>query len=158
MKGFDLALWKNTYKQPGTRQPDAKGSLSIPISVLRELVNAYQNKTLPTERDERNNGQEIIKIPASAWLNNSDNEKAPKIKAEVRGWQEHLDIEAKKAAQADQNAASGGGGDWGFGGGQQQPPAQQQQPPAQQQPVGAGSAASNGAGNNHQASSFDIPF
>ena len=51
MKGFDLALWPNQYKTEGSRQPDARGSLSIPITVLRDLSQAYQAKELPTVMD-----------------------------------------------------------------------------------------------------------
>lgn len=99
MKGFDLALWPNQYKTEGSRQPDARGSLSIPISVLRDLAQAYQAKELPTAMDERNNC-EVVKLDASAWRNDPEGNK-PVIKCEVRSWEEQKAEIARKAAKAD---------------------------------------------------------
>ena len=99
MKGFDLALWPNQYKEAGSRQPDAKGHLAIPISVLRDLAQAYQAKELPTVMDERNNC-EVVKLVAAAWKNAPEGNK-PVIKVEIDSWTEAKEREAKKAARAD---------------------------------------------------------
>lgn len=97
MKGFDIALWPNDRKEPGSRQPDATGSISIPISVLRELSQAYQAKELPTTHDTRND-QEVIKLDVSAWRNAPvEGKRTPVIKAEVRSWSEQKErLEAMK--------------------------------------------------------------
>jgi hypothetical protein len=110
MKGFDLALWPNKYKQPESRQPDARGTLSIPISVLRDLSQAYQAKELPTEMDERNN-VEVVKLDASAWKNAPEGNK-PVIKCEIRDWTEQKEEIARKAAKADGAGAEPAAAGW----------------------------------------------
>ena len=99
MRGFDLALWPNERKQPGSKQPDARGTLAIPISVIRELSMAYQAKELPTEQDERNDC-EIVKLDCSAWKNAPEGNR-PVIKAEVRSWTEQQAEYARRAAAKD---------------------------------------------------------
>ena len=110
MKGFDLALWPNKYKTEGSRQPDARGSLSIPITVLRDLAQAYQAKELPTEMDERNNC-EVVKLDASAWKNAPEGNK-PVIKCEIRDWEEQKAEIARKAAKADGSGAEPASAEW----------------------------------------------
>ena len=99
MKGFEMALWPNQYKEPGSFQPDARGHISIPVSVLKELSIAYQQKELTVETDTRNN-LEYVKLTASAWKNDpSENAKRPVIKAEFRSFAEEKEAAAKKAAR-----------------------------------------------------------
>lgn len=100
MKGFELALWPNEYKEPGSFQPDARGHISIPVSVLKELSIAFQQKEITVETDTRNN-LEYVKLSASAWKNDpSENAKRPVIKAEIRNFSEEKEAAAKKAARA----------------------------------------------------------
>ena len=157
MKGFDLGLRKNDYKQPGSRSPDAKGKLKLPLKVCGEILRAHQNKTLKTVIDDYS-GEEVVELGASAWQNRGDNPKAPAISVKFNSYSEQLDLDAKAQARRDQeaqNASSNGFGDFdtGFGGQQQQPPQQQQSRP----PVGA--AAGNGAGSlGAEPNAEDIPF
>ena len=114
MKGFDVALWRNTYKQEGSRQPDLRGSISIPISVLRELSTAYQAKELTTEQDDRNEC-EVVKLDVSAWKNDPEGNR-PLLKAEVKNWTEMKEQQArrdaKNAAETAGASSGGGGSDW----------------------------------------------
>ena len=157
MKGFDLGLRKNDFKQPGSKQPDAKGKLKLPLKVCGEILRAHQNKTLKTVIDTYS-GEEVVELGASAWQNRGDNPKAPAISVKFNSLSEQLDLDARAQARRDQqaqNAMNDGFGsfDNGFGG-QQQPP--QQQPPQQgRQPVTAG----NGAGSlGNEPNAEDIPF
>ena len=103
-----MALWPNQYKEPGSSQPDARGALSIPLSVVKELAMAYQAKELPTETDQRNGDIEIVKLDVAAWKNDpGDNPKRPVIKCEVKSWPE---MKERQAARDAKNAASSGGG------------------------------------------------
>lgn len=113
MKGFDVALWRNTYKQEGSRQPDLRGSISIPISVLRELSTAYQAKELTTEQDDRNEC-EVVKLDVSAWKNDPEGNR-PLLKAEVKNWTEMKEQQARRDAKNAETAGAssgGGGSDW----------------------------------------------
>ena len=106
MKGFEMALWPNQYKEPGSFQPDARGHISIPVSVLKELSIAYQQKELTVETDTRND-LEYVKLSASAWKNDpSENAKRPVIKAEIRSFAEEKEAAAKKAARDAGNSAA----------------------------------------------------
>ena len=163
MKGFDLGLRKNDFKQPGSRSPDAKGKLKLPVKVCGEILRAHQNKTLKTVIDDYS-GEEVVELGASAWQNRGDNPKVPAISVKFNSYSEQLDLDAKAQARRDQealnNAQPGGFGDFNNGfGGQQQPPQQQQPPlnPVLTTPVGA--TAGNGAGNlGAEPNSHDIPF
>ena len=162
MKGFDLGLRKNDFKQKD-RAPDAKGKLKLPLKVCGEILRAYQNKTLKTVIDDYS-GEEVVELGAAAWQNRGDNPKAPVISVTFNSYSEQLDLDAKAQARRDQealnNAQPGGFGNFNNGfGGQQQPPQQQQPPlnPVLTTPVGAN--ASNGAGNlGAEPNSYDIPF
>ena len=110
MKGFDLALWPNKYKTPGSRQPDARGAVSIPVSVLKDLSIAYQKGELSTETDTRNGDIEIVKLDASAWRNEPEGNK-PVIKCEIQSWEEMKQRQAEREAKAAGAAAGGSGGD-----------------------------------------------
>ena len=103
-----MALWPNEYKTPGSFEPDARGFISIPISVLKELSIAYQKKEITLENDTRNN-VECVKLGASAWKNDpSDGKRRPVIKAEIRNFSEEqkaLQDAAERKAQKD--AAAG---------------------------------------------------
>jgi len=107
MKGFEMALWPNDNKEPGGTQPDATGFITIPISVLKELSIAYQQKQLPVENDTRNN-LEVVKLGASAWKNDPNNGKRqPVIKAVIRNFEEQKESAARKAQyEAERNGAS----------------------------------------------------
>lgn len=98
MKGFQFAIWPNKYKKEGSRQPDARGHVAFPISVLKELSQAYQKGELPVEADERNGGIEVVKLEASAWRNDPDGNK-PVISAEIKSWSEMAARAAEKAAK-----------------------------------------------------------
>lgn len=106
MKAFKFAIWPNTYKTPGSKQPDAKGHISIPIDVLKELSVAYQKGELATETDTRNGDMEVVKLQASAWRNDPEGNR-PVISAEIRSWGEEKEAAAKKAERdAKDNGAS----------------------------------------------------
>lgn len=98
MKGFEMALWPNENKEPGSSQPDATGFIAIPIEVLRDLSLAYQQRQLPVENDTRNN-LEIVKLGASAWKNDPNNGKRqPVIKAQIRNLAEQKEAIERQAA------------------------------------------------------------
>ena len=107
-----MALWPNQYKEPGSSQPDARGALSIPLSVVKELAMAYQAKELPTETDTRND-VEIVKLDVAAWKNDpGENPKRPVIKAEVKSWPEMKERQAARDAKKAESSSSSGG--WGI--------------------------------------------
>ena len=160
MKGFDLGLRKNDYKKPGSRAPDAKGKLKLPLKVCGEILRAHQNKTLKTVIDDYS-GEEVVQLGASAWQNRGDNPNAPAISVKFNSLSEQLDLDARAQARRDQqaqnNAQPGGFGNFdnGFGGSQGTTGGQQQPPQQGRQPVTAGNGASN-FGNEPNAE--DIPF
>ena len=106
MKGFDLSLWPNRYKEPESKQPDAKGTISFPISVLKELANAYQAKELKTEIDSYNGDIEIVKLDVAAWRNDPEGNR-PVIKGLVSNLAEMKESQARRDAK---NAEASGGG------------------------------------------------
>lgn len=112
MKTFNLAIWPNTYKKPGSDQPDATGHLQIPIEVLKELSIAYQQNELPTVKVD---GQEIVKLSASAWRN-APGGNQPVIKAQIRSWTEEQEHQARRAeykAKKDGAATADDSTGWG---------------------------------------------
>ena len=159
MKGFNVSLWRNDRKTKETH-PDATGSISIPISVIRDLSIAYQQRELPTEQDNYHK-IEVVKLEASAWRNDPS-KGGPVMRCEIRNWEEmktrRAERDAYKAEQAQNGNAQGWGQDPAWGqqpqGGQPhggQAPPQQQQPPQQTQ-------WSQGHPGNPEHATSEIPF
>ena len=174
MKAFTLGLWANERKDPSNdTSPDATGSLNLPLSVVGDILRAYQAKTLATETLK--DGTEVLKLRAVAWQNRSG-DRRPLINIQINNLQEQLEANAARAARQNQQQDNNGGGGFGInngmggnmgGGFNQTPPPQQQgfnQAPPQQQgfnqapPQPAMAGATLGNGMPDQALGEDIPF
>ncbi len=140
-----LALWKNEYAQ-GSRDPFAKGKLTLPLDSILELMDEWARGTLPVDKD----GNAVLNV--SAWTKDDGaNEKAPDLSGQATTPAELRDYYQRTGKDQPQVNYAQPLVPWDLPqslqqqGGQQAPapqaPAPQgyQQAPAQQ-PVGAGTS------------------
>ena len=105
MKQFKVALWPNENKYSDT-SPDATGSLQMPVSVLKEILQAYKASELPITQDYTTK-EDCLTFRASAWRNPPSDGK-PVISCQIDSPTEAKERAAKKAQrdaeQAGQNS------------------------------------------------------
>jgi len=66
LKQFRLGLFPNSYKQ-GANDPDAKGTLAIPLSVINELYQGISMGTIKPKQGYGEGAEQIVELGAAAW-------------------------------------------------------------------------------------------
>ena len=100
MKSFRLSLFPNSYKTT-EMQPDARGSLQIPLSVINEL---YQGLSLGTITPKQGyaDGENFVELKAAAWKSDGSltaaGKQRPAISILIDSPSEQANYEATKAA------------------------------------------------------------
>ena len=101
MKSFRLSLFPNSYKTT-EMQPDARGSLQIPLSVINEL---YQGLSLGTITPKQGyaDSENYVELKAAAWKSDGSltaaGKQRPAISIQIDSPAEQANYEASKAAR-----------------------------------------------------------
>ena len=101
MKNFRLSLFPNSYKTT-EMQPDARGSLQIPLSVINEL---YQGLSLGTITPKQGyaDGENFVELKAAAWKSDGSltaaGKQRPAISIQIDSPAEQANYDASKAAR-----------------------------------------------------------
>jgi hypothetical protein len=104
-----ISIWANTYKQPGSSQPDGRGSCEISTALVQELAAAMQAGQGMIQNAQ---GQWVFKLRLSAWRADGSNPNAPVMTGQIAGLAETQQIDAQaaanRAARNGQQAPAGG--------------------------------------------------
>lgn len=100
-----FALWRNNYKN-AANQPDYKGSITIPVQIVNEMLQAWQAGQIET--DQRTGVQSVkldMALYAEAGGQSQNGGRLPDLKGLVSGPQETAQRAAARAALQQQQAA-----------------------------------------------------
>ena len=126
-----ISIWANSYKQPGSSQPDGRGSTELSVALIQELAAAMQAGQGMTQNAQ---GQWVFKLRLSAWRADGSNPQAPVMTGQIATLAETQQLDAQaaanKAARANGQQAPGGGV-WGAQPAPAAPAPAYQQPPQQ---------------------------
>ena len=105
-----ISIWANTFKQPGSSQPDGRGSTELSVALIQELAAAMQAGQGMTQNAQ---GQWVFKLRLSAWRADGSNPQAPGTTGKIATLAETQQLDAQaaanKAARANGQQAPGGG-------------------------------------------------
>ena len=114
MKGFDLGLFANTYKNTQT-DPDATGGLRIPASVISELYTGITNGTVQLKPGYGEGAEPYVELRAAAWKSDGTLTPTGKTRPAISvRFDSPAEAAAREAAKAQRLAQEQGQGQqWG---------------------------------------------
>jgi hypothetical protein len=90
-----ISIFANTYKQPGTAQPDGRGTAEISVALVQELAAAMQAGQGMTQNYK---GEWVFALRLSAWRADGSNPRGPVMSGSIAGLAESQQLDAAAAA------------------------------------------------------------